>query len=1735
MRKILAFAALLCAALTLGAADPPTYVGTFPGGGMPPTWKTPTIWTPETTVVQFNMYKADGTTILGNTGHAEWDASPDIEIKDSDGTYIAFHEISQAFPDNDAYHSTTRFRLRPGPVFPSVAVNTIVPVIWYDLDQIPEYSTIIEAVLCLTSMDAEDMTHADQTRGLFAILDVAPGHEGWLDGDKWGDDPRRREATWNDMVYNGGVGAVDWPGWGPGDWGDDGVRDVAAAFPNDVGIKSVPLNDTFDALGDVTIDVTRLVQTYVSGKGLGINNAGFWLLCNAVDSATYMTLGCDKIDQASADYNPFLKVTYTNRAKTLPWRGGVAAFVFSTDDQDSSSNMVYRDTTNAHGVPMTLFTRGDAIREWTYDPADPDSIHDSTGKFSPSEIRDFITSASATYPGLVNEIGHHSYDHTNPNGITANANEAAFDIDMGPWLGGPITGDYLESSYHGFSSVLTSPTTVRAVAYPLGVHNPESMVRLSELGYLGARGAGGHLSAAPSGAGYGSDTADDNNHLSWEGTQSPFCVLNTPSDKITGYDEDDWGEWQIRRYLYRHLMYAINSPNGVVNLFTHDEKTDGSYTGSGIDRDELGWIMDQIVSMPYVMPMTFGDAMAHYRTGHAAAPPPAGSASETAGVTEADAVWFVPTSEAVIAFDLTGNFPIYGNWADYPQKYMATTTYDSIAELDTKIFPHEYMIHDRYIGLVDSVRLRNPDFIPLNYVWAFGARASWSTATEGSLYRNIWDMVDRHSDWWMRTIAGDVVLHSGLSAPNAVVMFNPEGGVDLADSLAAIYVAAIKEKGNLRHHVGFFVDWATTEYPTWAISTTGKDSIDFNQNGTPYSGESSVEEALNLAYIKAFPAALRHAAGDSSFIVVINGNAGYQSELSYLYDGLMYEDFDANYPIGDYQVAEATTEPPVNLSNYRVTPPLIWWQAAEDSVGLTSEVIASMGQGVSNWNKTEYLDGANRHTFTIPPRKITLGPLTPGTITTGDDTTHAMFWDGADSLHVYAVERSTLPWPYLVHRANPTVPADTISRGAAWPRQAYTAPDPPIEQDGQYYTDSNLALSVIINWESDSYEGTVDHFNVYRSETSGSGYVPVGSSPYGQFQNYTVEAGTEYFYVTTAVDAMGHESVYSDEVAVTPILEDLQQQADGFGGALDYMNADEDSLIIRVETGVSKACYQKMVTWFSNRDAQMSWSDVDTSSVDRDAYAWHAAAGSQGGDVITYDTAVPSPVAAQDSTIRLSWTYAGTGNQPAGLIIERRHNWGDWEEICINAAAGVGDTVFYHGGASGDTLEGVRKGVEHYRISGYMTAYPGDAPGDSITAHSYLDSVIYNQAVEVRWVIHADDGTLTSSSGVINQIYTTPEWSETDTTAPVPGIVSVVIDSTYIDSDNTLLILEGSGGQELSIGQFQWRQHYDGVWELFTAPGPDFGRWYSQRLLDLATLDSTYAVTIYDSLNTEVAIADLDSVYVRFRAKDEDQNASEYIYYEAAVRRAGEGWDGTTIISNYTSAVDSVGVDNWIHNATRATAIDMSVLEGTSAAVDWGPVTAPETIPPALPMGSKYAKTTTGNPGGLSFTYGNGLRSYAMFHFGSVDSFAVTEVTSAKLWIKCANYAFDGMEQIHVYSCTGSDVLAEWLDADKDDNTSYMQSDVAGDVDWTQPVTTWVDWMFGEVVSFTPTELGATTNGWVSFDVTTLLQDQIDNDKPILFYMAFNSASGSAYAAFHGNGHQGTAQHEKFYLEVEAE
>ncbi len=78
-----------------------------------------------------------------------------------------------------------------------------------------------------------------------------------------------------------------------------------------------------------------------------------------------------------------------------------------------------------------------------------------------------------------------------------------------------------------------------------------------------------------------------------------------------------------------------------------------------------------------------------------------------------------------------------------------------------------------------------------------------------------------------------------------------------------------------------------------------------------------------------------------------------------------------------------------------------------------------------------------------------------------------------------------------------------------------------------------ISHSVTLSWTAST--STVVGYNIYRSTVPGGPYTLVTSSPVSTttYTDTTVQAGVTYYYVVTAVDASGNESVYSNEASAS--------------------------------------------------------------------------------------------------------------------------------------------------------------------------------------------------------------------------------------------------------------------------------------------------------------------------------------------------------------------------------------------------------------------------------------------------------------------------------------------------------------------------------------------------------------------------------------------------------------------------
>jgi hypothetical protein len=112
-----------------------------------------------------------------------------------------------------------------------------------------------------------------------------------------------------------------------------------------------------------------------------------------------------------------------------------------------------------------------------------------------------------------------------------------------------------------------------------------------------------------------------------------------------------------------------------------------------------------------------------------------------------------------------------------------------------------------------------------------------------------------------------------------------------------------------------------------------------------------------------------------------------------------------------------------------------------------------------------------------------------------------------------------------------TAPAVTVDQNATI--IATSVADPSKSATAVVTVKAPIVHSVSLSWQASSSNG-IAFYSAYRSSAHGGPYGLIGSAITGlAYSDPTVQAGTTYYYVLTATDDQGQESVDSNEVAAS--------------------------------------------------------------------------------------------------------------------------------------------------------------------------------------------------------------------------------------------------------------------------------------------------------------------------------------------------------------------------------------------------------------------------------------------------------------------------------------------------------------------------------------------------------------------------------------------------------------------------
>ncbi len=171
----------------------------------------------------------------------------------------------------------------------------------------------------------------------------------------------------------------------------------------------------------------------------------------------------------------------------------------------------------------------------------------------------------------------------------------------------------------------------------------------------------------------------------------------------------------------------------------------------------------------------------------------------------------------------------------------------------------------------------------------------------------------------------------------------------------------------------------------------------------------------------------------------------------------------------------------------------------------------------------------------IAPVQITTPSVPSGQVGTAHSTTLAA--TGGTTPYTWSISSGALPGGLTLSATGTISGTPTASGSFSFTIKVTDSGSPTTTASANFsITIAAASHSAVLSWTASTSTG-VTGYNVYRSTVSGAGYTKINSSLVGgsTYTDATVVSGQTYYYLTTAVDNSGEESVYSNEVqAVVP-------------------------------------------------------------------------------------------------------------------------------------------------------------------------------------------------------------------------------------------------------------------------------------------------------------------------------------------------------------------------------------------------------------------------------------------------------------------------------------------------------------------------------------------------------------------------------------------------------------------------
>ena len=166
------------------------------------------------------------------------------------------------------------------------------------------------------------------------------------------------------------------------------------------------------------------------------------------------------------------------------------------------------------------------------------------------------------------------------------------------------------------------------------------------------------------------------------------------------------------------------------------------------------------------------------------------------------------------------------------------------------------------------------------------------------------------------------------------------------------------------------------------------------------------------------------------------------------------------------------------------------------------------------------------------PLLITTNSLPPGTLNSPYSATLSA--TGGLPPYTWSVISGTLPNGLTLNTNSGVISGTPASTGTFnFKAQVSDSASPPNTAIAQLSI-TVTSHSVLLTWDASTSQDVIG-YNAYRGTTSGGPYTKVNSSLISStsYLDQSVQSGNKYYYVTTAVNSQGLESVYSNQAVAT--------------------------------------------------------------------------------------------------------------------------------------------------------------------------------------------------------------------------------------------------------------------------------------------------------------------------------------------------------------------------------------------------------------------------------------------------------------------------------------------------------------------------------------------------------------------------------------------------------------------------